>query len=219
MTRLDNILSLVLCVSFLAALSAPTKTSAADPGPAAGINVHVVNTPLPVQGTVNVGNFPASSTVSGSVSITGTPDVKVTNTASAPVLTRDVDNPALQPFQNVRVISTPAGLLGGDETFTVPAGKRLVIEFVSFQGSWPAGQATTRLFIGVCNSGGGACQTRFFFPAVPQGPDFGGDSLFTASSPTRLYADPGTDVTVSVRRNAAAGTGLASVEGSTPTRA
>jgi hypothetical protein len=201
-----------LCVIVLAvAFTVPKSSLAADPGPAAGINVNVVNTPLPVQGTVNVGNFPASSTVSGSVSITGTPNVKVTNTRSAPVLTRDVDNPALQPFQNSQVISTPAGLLGGDGTFTVPAGKRLVIEFLSFQGSWPAGQATTRLFIGVCNSGGGQCQTEFFLPAISQGPDFGGNSLFAASSPMRLYADPGTDVTVSVRRNATAGTGLAVV--------
>jgi hypothetical protein len=188
MTRFGRILPPILCVSVLAVLSAPPTTEAA--GPPSGLNVNVVG---------------------GSVSVTGTPNVKVTNTASNPVPTRDVDNPAQQPFQQDSVLSTPDGLLGADDTFTVPDGKRLVIEFVSFQGSWPAGQATTRLFIGVCNSGGGTCQTRFFFAAISQGPDFGGAALFTASSPTRLYADPGTEVTVSVRRNAATGEGLANV--------
>jgi hypothetical protein len=145
-------------------LSVPTtRTQAAGPPP--GLDVNVVNTPLPV----------------------------------------------LQPFQHDSVITTPAGLLGGNDTFTVPAGKRLVIEFVSFRATWPAGQQTTLAFIGVCNSGGGVCPTNFFVPAIAQGPDFGGGALFTGSSPTRLYADAGTDVTVAIRRNATTGTGLASV--------
>jgi hypothetical protein len=92
--RFCKILPLVLCASILAVLTAPATTRAADPGPAGGLNVNVVNTPLPVQGTVNVGNFPASSTVSGSVSITGTPNVNVVNAPSNPVSVRDVDNPA-----------------------------------------------------------------------------------------------------------------------------
>src|SRR5262245_51710176 len=57
--------------------------------------VTVMNTPLPVQGTVNVSNFP--STVTGSVSITGTPNVSVVNPATHPALTSSVDNPGRIP--------------------------------------------------------------------------------------------------------------------------
>src|SRR6267378_1531423 len=49
-------------------------------GGAESKEVTVINTPLPVQGTVNVGNFPAANAVTGSVSITGTPNVNVVNT-------------------------------------------------------------------------------------------------------------------------------------------
>jgi hypothetical protein len=52
---------------------------AADPGPSSGINVNVVNTPLPIQGSVNIGNLPANQAVTGSVSIIGTPNVNVAN--------------------------------------------------------------------------------------------------------------------------------------------
>src|SRR5262249_11118030 len=54
--QVRTMLRLFLYVSVLAlALSVPTST-AAPPTPT--VNVDVVNTPLPVQGTVNVGNFP-----------------------------------------------------------------------------------------------------------------------------------------------------------------
>jgi hypothetical protein len=123
----------------------------------------------------------------------------------------DVTNPALQPFQQELFISTPEGLLGGQQSFIVPAGKRLVIEFVSFGVTWPTGQATTRVFIEVCNSTGNACPINYYLPASFQANEFGGDSFFVASSPTRLYADPGSEVTVAVRRNVTTGTGLATV--------
>lgn len=58
--------------------------------------VTVANTPLPVQGTVSVNNFPAVQAVSGNVNanITGTPSVSitggVTNTASTPLFVEPV---------------------------------------------------------------------------------------------------------------------------------
>lgn len=45
-------------------------------------------------------------------------DVRVINTAAQPAIVRDVDNPARQPIHF-------------GESYTVPAGKRLVIEYVS----------------------------------------------------------------------------------------
>jgi len=47
-------------------------------------------------------------------------DVRVINTESMPAKVRDVDNPALQPVHI-------------DESYTVPNGKRLVIEYVSLE--------------------------------------------------------------------------------------
>jgi hypothetical protein len=54
-------------------------------------------------------------------------DVKVTNSSAEPVPTRDVDNSARQPF-TVGLVSF------NNNTFQVPAGKRLVIEYVSGRG-------------------------------------------------------------------------------------
>ena len=51
------------------------------------------------------------------------PNVSVINTPAEPVPMRDVDNPARQPFH--------LQMFGDNNSFTVPAGKRLVIEFVS----------------------------------------------------------------------------------------
>jgi hypothetical protein len=138
-------------------------------------------------------------------------DVTVVNPDSKPVPVRDVENPARQPFQQELFLSTPDGLLGANDQFTVPSGKRLVIEFVSFSMTWPAGQVTTRAFINVCNASGNSCPASFYLPASFQATEFGGSEFFVASSPTRLYADPGTVVSAAVRRNVTAGTGLATV--------
>jgi|GraSoiStandDraft_36_1057302.scaffolds.fasta_scaffold38551_1 hypothetical protein len=85
MRKFGKILRLGLCLSVLAvALSAPTSR-AADPGPPSGLSVKVLNTPLPVTGTVSVGNLPATQSISGSVTITNTPSVTVANTPSVTV--------------------------------------------------------------------------------------------------------------------------------------
>jgi len=83
MRKFGKILRLGLCLSVLAvALSVPTSR-AADPGPPSGLSVKVLNTPLPVTGTVSVGNLPATQSISGSVTITNTPSVTVANTPLA----------------------------------------------------------------------------------------------------------------------------------------
>src|SRR5262245_40755591 len=54
---------------------------------------------------------PVPVPVSGSLGISGTPNVNVTNTASSPALTRDVDNAARSPFQ--AIFCTHAAFSGG----------------------------------------------------------------------------------------------------------
>jgi hypothetical protein len=110
-------------------------------GPEDGLNVKVVNmpaNPIPVTGTVNVGNlgattlpvsvtnFPATQPVSGTVSVGNLPavqqvsgtvsvgnlpavqQVSVTNASSAPVLVRVLNAPGSSPFVAVLNPQTPA---------------------------------------------------------------------------------------------------------------
>jgi hypothetical protein len=129
--------------------------------------------------------------------------VIVTNTplpVSGTVFVRDVDNPARQPFQ----IGFPFTMNSGTEqvfqSITVPDGKRLVIEYVSMgSGSVPVGQ---HLFIILRTFVGGV--GAFHYVAVtPQGrlaPPNVADT-FVASQPMRVYADPGTTVTIQMQRD------------------
>ncbi len=101
-------------------------------GGAGSAPVTVVNTPLPVQGTVNVGNFPGSNAVTGSVSITGTPNVNVTNTAANPVPTQNVGGGAAthvgQPARNLVNLSCQfPSAESCVQAFSVPAGQAFVI--------------------------------------------------------------------------------------------
>jgi len=113
-------------------------------------DVRVINTPaepIPVvaQGTTNVAvsNTPtvnAKQSGAWSVGITGTPTVQVGNSGTNPVLTRDVDRPTAQPFQQEVMVTVNDGESGQNGFITVPAGKLFVVEHVSALGSAPADQ-------------------------------------------------------------------------------
>src|SRR5262245_50630279 len=97
----------------------PGRAEAQPPRPATPVEI-VAPVPVPV---------------SGSLGISGTPNVTVSNTAASPALTRDVDNPARAPFQTA--FCTNATFGGGTPqtciaptSLTVAAGRRLVIEYV-----------------------------------------------------------------------------------------
>jgi len=92
-------------------------------GPPGGMGVTILNTPIPVTGTVQVvnpPNAPASTTV--------------TNQATNPVPTSDVDNPGRIPYQSIQRTDTTC--FGTDplcQVFfpPVPSDHRLVILHVS----------------------------------------------------------------------------------------
>lgn len=151
-----------LTIGFLT--NPPTPVQGA-PAPA---RVTVVNTPLPVQGSVNanitnatvpvsgninasqngawtvgVSNFPATQTVS----FNSAQPVSFANAATSPVFTQDVDNNGRIPFQAEFVLdNTKPGTLPGcniaqcQANFDVPTGKRLVLEQVSAKIQGAAGQ-------------------------------------------------------------------------------
>ena len=70
------------------------------------------------------------------VNVVNTPSVNVINTTASPVLVRDVDNPARQPFHAhvTGGFADGASTTGPITITTVPAGKLLVIEHVSAFG-------------------------------------------------------------------------------------
>jgi hypothetical protein len=83
------------------------------------VNVTVVNTPsqaVPVTGTVNVGNLGSSP-----LPVTGL--LGVENAAGSSLLTRNLDGPTRQRVVHV--------FYGQDTGYTVPAGKLLVIDYLS----------------------------------------------------------------------------------------
>lgn len=128
-------------------------------------SVNVANTP-----TVNVASLPPV-TISGPVTVSGS-----ISTAAAPTL----------PFTGGMHVSTPAGQVTGIGTFTVPAGKRAVIETVSIFGNMPFGASTasvttqTNYVLGQLSS--------FPIPLTPGA--FGSAGI----AQVKLYADANTTV-------------------------
>jgi hypothetical protein len=107
---------------------------------------------------------------------------------------RDVENPARQPFQRELQITVPAGSNGVAQTFTVPAGKRLVIEFVAASLGLFPGQKGILL---ITTTVGGSIAS-YDLPLTDQGVGFTGFAGFRTSQMVRIYADPGSTVTVVV---------------------
>ena len=109
--------------------------------------------------------------------------------------------PASQYFQTELSINLNESFVGVG-TFKVPAGKELVIEYVSASGSVPAGESMT---YSVATG-----SVQHFIPAVQQVPD-SYLTIFVAGQQTRLYADPGTTVTLGVIRTGGGGTASATI--------
>lgn len=99
-----------------------------------------------------------------------------------------------QPFQfgmiNVEFDPTQ---LGAHVSFTVPAGKRLVIEYVSGDILQDIGDAVS--FAVTTTVNGVTAAHRMVL--TPVGPAGGFAKAFTAAKSLRVYADPGTEVTIS----------------------
>jgi hypothetical protein len=95
-----------------------------------------------------------------------------------------------------------AATAGGFNMYTVPAGKRLVIENVSAQMRVLAGAFAV---VSVHTTVGGN-QAQAEVALAPQG-TFGRESRFAATQNMRLYADPGTTVAISYARSVADTTG------------
>lgn len=134
----------------------------------------------------------------------------MTNTADNPVQARDVDRAAQEPFQkNFRMTFDP-GQLGTSATFTVPNGKRLVLEYVS--GTFATENGMVVIFSVTTTVGQATADHRVVLD--PQGAAGGYPASFTGAQELHVYADPGTAVTLySGRQQGGGGGGLAAVSG------
>jgi hypothetical protein len=220
MARFSNLFVLALSFSVVATSLAlmPNSHIAAA---ASGAPVTVVNTPLPVS---------AEQSGAWNVGITGTPSVQVSNTPTVnlaadtlvkiqnqtandgnavPIMVRDSDSPGRHPFQ-VRVDfpindGTNEGESGG---IRVPAGKRLVVEYVSANITLPSGQKVLEVWV-ITTQNGSAIQ--HFFSTAFQGTSNILTGYFTISQQTRLYSDPSAiSAGIVVFRNALSGSGFVS---------
>jgi hypothetical protein len=108
------------------------------------------------------------------------------------------------PFQRVIVVSIDRGSLDNSQTIAIPAGKTLVVEFVSAIVNLPAGEQVTRLGLATRGIGLGNVDLLPNFLASENDRDF-----FVASLQIRLYAKD--ELVASVSRDVGAGAGQANV--------
>jgi hypothetical protein len=173
-------------------------------------SVNVANTPtVSVSGTVNAaiagtpsvnatitGTPAVSATITGtpSVTVTGTPAVSVANlptgtagpAATTALATKSLDNPALQPFQKQVTCAAVGSCMA---SFTVPAGKQLVIEYLQFTSFENDPNANPTYDYSLQTAAGGQALIYTFAPGVRLRPN---NPL--GEHQVRIYADPGSTV-------------------------
>jgi hypothetical protein len=157
--------------------------------------VTVANVPLPVQGTVSVGNIP-------SVNVANTASVNVTNTA-VPVRGNvqvfnpldAADNPVplivRTPYQPYFDSCSGSGNPNSScQMNNVPSGMRLVIQTVSFSSRTFSGVDLYRAII--ATSLNGNSPENLYLALSTTGTDQFGATYQAATLATTLYADPNT---------------------------
>ena len=139
---------------------------------------------------VNVVNTP-------SVNVANTPNVSVTNT------------PKVRNANDLNIFQESRGTFTNDDlevfSYLVPLGKRLVIEFASVNATIGRGEKLRALIRG----GNGVTDADHAIVMSFQVPVAGKD-IFVGAQQMRMYAEPGTTVTILVNRRDAADTGIVS---------
>jgi hypothetical protein len=159
MNRFKNHLITAAVLALLAGIGTimnslhPSVLQAAG-GPA--VTIDPTQLPLPVQGSVSVsGTVAATQSGPWNVGVTGTPNVKVANPATAPALTLDISKSASQHVELLCFATDICLAPTGGTAYQVPAGQNLVVTSVDILGSG-AGNAGTFFSILIPNTNGGA---------------------------------------------------------------
>lgn len=148
---------------------------------------------------------PANSTrqahvdASGNLKVAGSVDV-----GNTPLSVTSTDDPGRQAFSFQDNHGMTNGSEGTSIQFTVPTGKRLVIQFVSALASLQSGQRLARADIQTESNGQFALYD--LLPAFVGTFTSGGDNVVAAQDVT-LYADGETDVILLVQRDSTTGNG------------
>ena len=121
-------------------------------------------------------------------------DVNVVNTPSV----RDADNPAHQPVQAIVTCLADHVIGCSAIIYTVPQGKRLVIEYASMEASLTDDQVAQLKIETIA----GGTNVTHHFPVTAPAVVFQGEAVVaTLAQQVRLYADAGTSVEIKARRN------------------
>ena len=123
-------------------------------------------------------------------------DVRVVNDSDEAVPVREIGHETREPFHRQFALDWPDGTDLSTATYSVPAGKRLVVEYAS---AWaylpPAGQT---MFVRITTTVGGS--EAFHTLALQKREDYGVLKQFEGAHLVRLYADPATTVHVAAGR-------------------
>lgn len=164
------------------AQSGRSQSLSAEGGQPGRAGIQPAATAAKVQVT-NTPNVNAKQSGPWSVAVTGNPVVHVNNTAGAPAFVRTAAE-GVQPYQ----VQTGLTLLNGNSqaaaTLNVPAGKRLVIEYLSASLGVPSGVGLTLQLVPTLDGS----QVSHVVPLTRTTVGGGFDSM-TASEATRVYAD------------------------------
>jgi hypothetical protein len=134
--------------------------------------------------------------------VIGAPSPSNVIVVNTPLPVREVDKPANQPFQAIITLHIDQNVTSDTAFFTVPAGKRLVIEFVSVFGSAGDGNKMTASFSTtvILNNGSGPVVTAEHRLVMFEQGQINDPVNFAAAQSMRVYADPATDVNVIIAR-------------------
>lgn len=166
--------------------------------------VTVENTPLPVtvENTIGVnGTVGIAGTPSVQATIIGTPGVTIQNAPDQPIPV-SVDPYPRTPFQIAIRMQFPTNGYDVSGSFSVPSGMRLVIETVSIRGGLAASEQLTHW--GITVAAGAACTHALNMPSSMTLPDLN-TRMYSSNDLVRLYADPGTQVSMQLSRFPAVG--------------
>ncbi|HEY4054300.1 MAG TPA: hypothetical protein VGL74_11170 [Terriglobales bacterium] len=150
-----------------------------------GAPVIVQNTPLPVQGTVSVGNTP-------SVSVANTPSVTLANTSLAVINPLDNSSKPVpliislpQAYESTCSLDVTGSSGGGCGLEAIPAGKKLVIQQINVDANLQG----ARLIVVSLGIGWNGAPRNPSFPIADNGTDGFGVLHQAVSQHTAIYMD------------------------------
>jgi hypothetical protein len=157
-------------------------------------------------GKLRIGDSDGPLTVNGSVLVDG--KVRVSNQPADPLSVIDTGGPAIQPLRFQASFSMAENTTGQSTlVYTVPQGRRLVIDTVSFRIQVPSGQYALAS-VGMTTPEVQVGSASFSIPMQSEG-TFNGRITYTGLEDLVILVDPGEKVIAAVGRSGVTGTASA----------